>query len=177
MHGLIRRGAMAGVVGALAVSGVASARPGDRSFTQTYPVASSLCANVAAGHVPKGLAGSVPKVNQACAALGSAYSAALAPALSAEQAFRAGNQAARLQARQTCLQAHAVHQPKVCRQARRQAHLTVRADRLVRRAAVLRYRIAIESARRTFWSTIHALRGGADIKADAPKHDASVPTS
>jgi len=64
------------------------------------------------------------------------------------------------------VQAHAVHQPRICRQARRQARLTVRADRLVLRAAVLRYRIGIESARRTFWGTIHALRGGTGITPD-----------
>ena len=53
MHRAFTRAAAAGVTAALAIPAVAGAHPaGHRSYANTFPIASALCAKVAAGHTP-----------------------------------------------------------------------------------------------------------------------------
>src|SRR3954466_16205282 len=72
------------LMGALAVPGVAAAKPGDRDFQHTFPVASRLCQRVADGNAPRRFAGSEDQVTAACATLQSAYDAAVATAPGAD---------------------------------------------------------------------------------------------
>jgi hypothetical protein len=65
---------------ALALPGVAAAKPGGRDFGHTFPVASRLCQRVADGHVPKRFADRAADVTAACDTLHSAYDAAVAAA-------------------------------------------------------------------------------------------------
>jgi hypothetical protein len=176
MHTLISRSTIVATVGALALSAPAAARPGSHSFQRTYPIASHLCAQVAAGHAPKRLRGDEAQVNQACAALQGSYSQAVTAALAAQAAFRSGAVTIHTQANQACRAARAAHNPAACRAARAQAQVQLQALRQTRRGAFAQYHASIEAARRAFWATIHSLRGGAGIAPDQPQPNSPVPT-
>jgi len=161
----------------LALSAPAGARPGNRTFQHTYPIASRLCARTAAGHAPKRLQGQEAQVAQDCTTLETAYSQAVSAALQAQATFRAGRLSANAQLRQSCRQAHISHDRSVCQAARAQHRAQMMSLRQARRSAFASYHAAIESARQAFWSAIHALRGGADIAPDQPQPNAPVPGS
>lgn len=150
----------------LALPAVAGARPGQRGFSHTFPVASGLCAKVANGHTPKRLAGQTDKVAAACATLKTsftdaqnAYSTAVAPlkqqATDAITALRA-----------TCKQARANHDAAACKAARQSTRATLKNLRIQVRAAGKTYHVSVDAARKTFWTTIKALRGGSTVKPD-----------
>src|SRR5436190_11243604 len=107
---------------ALAVPGVAVAKPGDRDFGQTFPIASQLCQSVADGHVPKRLQGSEAQVTSACSTLQSAYDAAVAAAPNADAAKQAVADA-RSAVQAACLQ---TDDRSGCRAAIQQARSTMR---------------------------------------------------
>ena len=74
------------LMGALAVPGVAAAKPGDRDFQHTFPLASRLCQRVADGNVPHRFADAADQVTAACGTLQSAYGAAVAAATPGDDA-------------------------------------------------------------------------------------------
>jgi hypothetical protein len=176
MSNITTRIAALGVAGAMALTGVASASAGHRSYARTYPIASTLCAKVAAGQTPKRLKGQETQVTAACGALQTNYTQAVNTALTAEQTYKAGALSARTQAQQTCRQ---TPKPRhgACLQARRSARQSIRLLRQDLRIAAIRYHQSIETARQSFWSTIHSLRGGATMKSDAPQPNAPLPAS
>jgi hypothetical protein len=176
MSTVLRRAGALGTTAALVATGLASAHPGERSYARTFPVASTLCAKVAAGQTPKRLKGQEAAITAACTQLQSSYTGAVNTVLAAEQTYRAGVHDARAGARETCQQAPKPKQD-VCRRARRTALQTLRTLRQNRTTAIIEYRQAIESARQGFWSTIRALRGGSGIKPDSSRPDAPVPSS
>jgi hypothetical protein len=162
---VVTRTCAVAVAASLGISGSASAKAGDRSFAQTYPVASALCARVAAGHPPRGLAASVAQVKQACSTLENGFGPLQTAVRNANVQFQTGVQNARAAIAQAC-------QPganrATCRQTRRSERLTIASLRRQHRAAVRLYYTSIEANRRTFWATIHSLRGGSSIKPDKP---------
>jgi hypothetical protein len=176
MPNLISRSALIAALGALILSAPAAARPGSRSFQRTYPIASRLCAQVAAGHAPKRLRGDEAQVNQACTTLQGSYAQAVTTVLAAEAAFRSGATSVRTQASQSCRAARAAHDSAACRAARAQAQAQLLALRQTQRGAFAQYHASIEAARRAFWATIHSLRGGAGIAPDHPQPNSPVPT-
>lgn len=146
---------------------VASAHAHPRSYSRTYPVASRLCARVAAGHTPRRLAGDTSAINTACGTLSnsyqqalSTYQAAVAPIAadvsSTLQTLVAARQAA-VQSRDWSAYAAAVQQTLS----------TFRSLRAQERSAARAYVTAIRAARRTFWSTVHSLAGAASLPADS----------
>jgi hypothetical protein len=162
----IRSGlAMAAVIlGVAAPAASAHRRP--HSYWRTFPVASSLCARVAAGHAPKRLAADTPQIMAACTALGNSYTqavttyeAAVAPIAGQVKTTLAGVRAARHTARQTgdWTAYHA---------AVKQAVTTLKGLRAQVRTAAQAYVASIRAARQTFWSTIHALRGAGSLPGD-----------
>jgi len=165
------------LIGALAVAGVASARPGSRSFARTYPIASRLCERAAHGSLPPRLRGERAQINRACSALETSYSQAVGVVLVAEQTYRSGVQNARVTANAACLQARQRHDRTACRQARTVQRQTVRSLKVTRRGAVRQYHVSIETSRRSFWGKIRSLRGGSKIRPDAPVNHAPVPSS
>src|SRR3954453_10421082 len=68
------------LLGALAVPGLAAAKPGDRDFQHPFPAASRLCQRVADGNAPHRLAGSEEQGPPARAPPQSAHDAAVAAA-------------------------------------------------------------------------------------------------
>jgi hypothetical protein len=152
----------AGACALLILPAAASARPGQRSFAQTYPVASRLCTNVAAGRGPIKLRPDASQVAALCGTLKTnfvttqnTYFSTVTPLK--EQAIAlvtATREACATRPSATC---------KSTRQANKAALMSLRSQ--VRTAGTT-YRTAIESARTTFWNAIHALRGGSGITAD-----------
>jgi hypothetical protein len=171
-------GALVGSLAMLALTGVASAKPGDRSLEVTYPIASKLCARATGNVLPKSLAGDESQLTGYCTALQSSYDAAVSTAQTAEQTYSSGVQSARVTELQACEPVPttaAGHQ--ACRQARRQRLATVTSLRRTWRLAVDQYHVSIEQARVTFWTSVHALRGGASITPDQPQPNAPVPSA
>lgn len=160
---ILSRAALGATLATLAVTGVASAKAGDRSFQQTYPVASRLCLRAASNTLPRRLQPQSANVIAACNALQSGFGPLQSAAQSAQAAFASGVQSALATLHAAC----AFGQPRLtCRAAIRQARVTIHVLRIQRRAAVRSYYIGIEANRRTFWATIRSLRGGARIRAD-----------
>ncbi len=148
-------------------SGVAGAAAGDRTFQQTYPLASSLCAKIAAGTEGKRLKRNAAQAQADCATLLSSFEsahsvvlaarAALEPQIAAERAaIRTACPVPRRHPTAACLNAHAVDGVALS---------VLRHEKV---AAARRYYRSIEAARLTFWAAIHTLRGGAHLRADAP---------
>ena len=106
---------------ALAFPGVAGAKAGDRTFQQTFPGASQLCANVAAGKGGKRLKRFAPQVLADCATLQSSFTAAqsavlaaraaLAPQIAADRAAILAACPAPKTASLACLQTRAANRP------------------------------------------------------------------
>jgi hypothetical protein len=160
---LITRTVVAMMLATLALAGVASAKAGDRTFAQTYPVASGLCAKAVAGTLPKRLAPQAAQVTAACNTLQSAFGPLQTAVLSAQAQFTAG-----LAAVKASIQSACATKGQACHTARIQGRAQRRNLRALHRLAVKTYYVNIEANRRTFWATIHALRGGHSIKPDKP---------
>lgn len=153
-------------LGLALVPASASARPVARTQQQTFPVASRLCARADAGTLPKRLAASSDQVKAACADLTSAFTAAQTDFTTATSPLAQQGSDAITTAKQTCQTAIANHDHASCRQAIAAARATLKGLRDQLRTATKTYRTAIQSARKTFWTTIHALHGGAGLQAD-----------
>jgi hypothetical protein len=153
--------AVAAILATLGIAGVASAKAGDRTFEQTYPVASGLCAKAVAGTLPKRLEPQAAQVTTACNTLQSAFGPLQTTVKNAEAQYAAG-----LAAVKASIQSACVTKGPACRTARIQGRAQKRNLRVLRHLAVRTYYVNIEANRRTFWATIHALRGGRSIKAD-----------
>lgn len=162
---MINRTLGVAVATALVLPGVVSAKAGDRSFAQTYPYASALCAKVAAGNTPPKLEASAAQVSQACMKLQSAFGSLQTAALAANAQLQSGIKNERSTMRQACMPGAVRTQ---CRAARRNGRLMIASLRRQHRAAVRLYYTSIEANRRTFWATIRALRGGKSITPDQP---------
>ncbi len=150
----------------LVLPAVAGAHPGQRGFGHTYPHASRLCAKVANGHAPKRLQGSTDKVATACAQLKTDFT-------NAQNAFTTGVAPLKQQAtdaikalRATCRQARADNNPAACQAARQSTRTTLQGLRTQVRTLAAAYHTAVDTARKTFWATIRALRGASNISPD-----------
>ena len=146
----------------------ASARPHHHGFAGTYPFASALCARAEANRLPKKLAASSDQVKALCATLHSSFLTAQGNFRTAVAGIPSQAKADIAAARSTCLTAKQTHDRAACRAAIKQARLQLRALRLQVRGANVAYHAAVEAARKSFWSSIHALRGGSQVKGDQP---------
>jgi hypothetical protein len=161
----IRAGALTAVC-TFAICAVASASAGHRSFEQTYPLASKLCANVAKGGGPKSLRPSKTQVLADCSALQTGFKASQLAVLTTDTSIAHERATQRASVLSACAGALA-HKPP-CTHARRKARkaLEILEQRQIR--AARNYYKAVEAARRAFWAQIHALPGGAHVLADKP---------
>ena len=144
----------------------ASAHANPRGYAHTYPVASSLCARVAAGHTPKRLAADTTAITAACSTLSDSYQQALGTYETAVAPI-AGQVTSTVQtvraARQTAEQTQSW---TAYRAAVAEARTTLKGLRSQERAARQAYVAAVRTARQTFWTTIHALPGARTLPAD-----------
>jgi hypothetical protein len=127
---------------ALAVPGVAAAKPGDRDFQHTFPVASRLCEKHADDQ----------QVTEACDALHAAYDAAVAAAPSTD-ALKQAIADAKASVQEACQG----EDRSGCREALKAARSSVRSARQDYREAARGYHEAIRTARQAFWTTIKGL--------------------
>jgi hypothetical protein len=127
---------------ALAAPGVAAAKPGDRDFQQTFPVASRVCEKHADNQ----------QVAEACDALHAAYDAAVAAAPSRDALEQAIEDA------KTSVQSACQGEDRSgCRAAIQSARSSVRSARQAYREAVRGYHEAIQTARKEFWTAVKGL--------------------
>jgi hypothetical protein len=157
-RGLVGSIAIAGAL-ALVVPGSALARAGDRTLTQTYPVATALCARARSGVLPARLGPERTQVLAACDTLENAFGPLVSAVDSAEAAYLT------TVANQRSLVATACTRPvadaAACRAARATRTSTDATALATRATAVAQFRTSVEANRNTFWTTIQTLRASA----------------
>jgi hypothetical protein len=145
---------------ALAASGTAFARAGDRTMVATYPVATALCAKARTGEaLPPRLANARAGVVLACNTLENAFGPLVSTVDAAEAAYLTTVSNQRSIVAAAC--ARPVADRAACQAARITKRGTDAAALLTRKAAVDVFRNSIRANRDTFWATIRALRTGA----------------
>ena len=175
MNHALRSGVVVVVLGALTLPAAASAKPGSRSFQETYPVASKLCAE---SPLPKKLQPSATLVACDCTTLQSSYNAAVTAGQAAETSFANAVAAAKATRQAACVPAPTTAAGKLaCAKARLKATKAIDAQRVGLRLALKQFHLSIEQARVTFWTAIHSLKGGAGIPADKPAPNAPIPSA
>jgi hypothetical protein len=148
------------------VAGAASPKAGEKTFQQTYPLATKICAGVAAGTENKHLKRFARQILANCTALQSAFTAAESTVVAARTTLTAQIMADRAVVGTAC------PKPKgtapLCLQTRSQqskAIATLRAQRLL---AVRQYYKTVEANRATFWKAFRSLPGEGHVHADQP---------
>jgi hypothetical protein len=154
------------LLAALALAPSAAAKAGERTFQETFPKASALCAEVAAGGGPARLRSHAGQVGADCKTLEEGFESAHDQVAAAQSSFATSLEADRSAIASACTPP--VADRHLCRRTRVAERRAIRSLRREHRAAVLLYFTTIESDRRTFWAAIHALPGGAHIPADKP---------
>ena len=156
---------MLGIVGAaiavsLTVPGSALARAGDRSFADTYPVASALCLKAAAHPATLGrrLEPNAATVVAACQTLDNPFLSLVSTVDAAEATLLNTISAQKLLVATACPRPVPASEKAACEAARATAHTTDATARTTEQTAVEAFRTAIETNRTTFWSTIMSLR-------------------
>lgn len=165
----------------------ATAKPKAGTFAGTFPVASKLCAKSDAAKLPTKLAASSDQVSAACATLRTGYAATLGTYNTSVTPLKQQASIAVATAKTSCASASAADlgttlvQPSgghagsgagaarpsaACRQARAAARTTLHEIRTQVKALTTTYRTSVKAERKTFWATIHSLRGGAAVVAD-----------
>src|SRR5947209_9326495 len=163
------------LVAIAAAPAAAAAWPWHAGFNWTYPNASRLCAQVASGHTPKRLAASTTQVTAACTQLKTSFAAAQTTYATATTPLRRQAFAAIRQYVQLCHQDRLNHDRAACRPARNAAIATLKLLRVQVKPAAQAYRVAVNSARKTFWATMRSLRAGTSVTTDSTA--ASAPAS
>jgi hypothetical protein len=162
--------AVAATAALLAIPSAASARAGDRTFPETYPVASKLCTEVAAGK-RKRLQRFAPRVLADCAVLQGGFTAAQSEELAARATL--GNVvAADRAAIVTACPPPLVGHPQ-CENTRTTEDIAIGALRRQLADSARRYFRVVEAHRLVFWREIHAIPGQRHLPADLPiaQHD------
>jgi hypothetical protein len=162
--------ALAATVALLAIPSAASARAGDRTFDETYPVASKLCTEVAAGKRPR-LHRFEARVLADCAALQAGFTVAQSDVLAARTTLGAALAADRAAIATACPPPLVGHVG--CERVRNSEDPAIDVLRRQLVNAARRYFRVVEAHRLVFWRDIHAIPGERHLKADLPiaEHD------
>ncbi len=154
---LLGAATIAATIAALALPSLASAniRAGDKTFQQTFPVASHLCTEVAAGK-RKHLIPVAATVLADCAALQANFTTAQTAVLTARTTIKAQIAADRHTIALACPKPDGA-QP-ACVNTRHAQNAAIRVLRFQMLAAVHLYYKSTEADRRAFWAEIQALR-------------------
>jgi hypothetical protein len=159
---------MLGIVGAVALAGLAAApaalaRAGDRTVYQTYPVATALCAKQHTGRLPIKLAPQSAAVITACDTLINAFGPLQVTVDAAESQFLGTVSTQKSLVAGVCTKPVADH--TACASARLTAAATIAGARTMKVTAVATFHAAVEANRAAFWQTILTLRGGSSTPA------------
>ncbi len=158
----LRNAVILGALALLVLPAIASARPGQRSFNQTFPIASKLCTNIANGAGPVKLRVDAPQIKVLCATLLSSFTNAESTYFSTVTPLRQQIISLNAKTRLAC----ATRPSPTCKATRKDDRAQIRTIRGQIRSAGTTYRTSIQTARKTFWAAIHALKGGATVTAD-----------
>jgi hypothetical protein len=150
----------------LAIPGVASGKAGEATFQHTYPVASRLCANTAAGKESRRLKLFATQVLADCTTLQSGFTAAQTAVLAARATITPQIAADRKKIDAACPTPADQHPACVGVRAHEGAAIEVLKHQMV--LAAHHYYRSIEMGRVHFWRAISALPGEAHIHEDAP---------
>jgi hypothetical protein len=149
----------------LSISSVADARAGDRSFQQTFPIASPLCARVAANTEGKRLKRFAVRVSADCSTLQTGFTAAQTAVLAVRGALMPQLSADRAAITTACPPGP---QSAACKNAHHANDHAINVMTHQLRVAARHYYHMIELARERFWHAIHALPPGRHLRADGP---------
>jgi hypothetical protein len=139
-------------------------KAGERTYEQTYPLASRLCTEVAAGK-RKHLKPFAATILADCTALQSGFTAAQSAVVTTRATLKA-----QIAADRTSLAAACPKPAKTtaCRTNRFKTGVAINVVRHQLIAAVHHYYRTIEANRRAFWAAIRALPGESHVHADPP---------
>jgi hypothetical protein len=163
-------GALVVAACAAAVAAPAAAtgpRAGEKTFQQTYPVASRLCTEIATGTGRRlvRLRRSAAQTLADCAALQNGFSAAQATLLAAKAAIAGARAADKALAASAC--AGAAAKTAACQSTRHRVGRLLGALHTEQIREIHVYYFTVEANRRVFWSAIRALPGGSRLREDA----------
>jgi hypothetical protein len=154
---------------ALAMPGMAGAstpKAGEKTFQQTYPLASKVCANVAAGTESKHLKKFAAQLTADCTALQTAFTAAQTVVVAARTTLTAQITADRAAITTACPTPK--DQAPPCQSTRATQDAAINALRHQRLLAVRHYYKTIEASRAAFWKVFRGLPGEGHVHADTP---------
>ena len=149
----------------LAIPATAGAKAGDRTFQETYPGATRLCAEVAAGK-RKRLQPFATRILTDCSALQTGFTAAQSAVLLSRGATAASIAIDRAAIALACPPPLVGH--PACEHTRHVELLAIATMKRLQTHAARRYYRIIEANRRLFWHAIKALPGTRHLRADAP---------
>jgi hypothetical protein len=156
---------VAAITASLAIPAAAGAKAGELTFQQTYPGATKLCGEVAAGK-RKRLQPFATRILAACSELQTGFTTAQSAVLAAR-----GTSAASIAADRAAIVAAcpppAIGHP-ACRHARHAQLLAIATLQRQQAHAARRYYRIIEAGRRRFWHAIKVLPGTRRLREDAP---------
>jgi hypothetical protein len=156
---------VAAAAASLAIPAVAGAKAGDRTFQQTYPGATRLCAEVAAGK-RKRLQPFAARILNDCSALQTGFTAAQSAVLASRGTTAASIALDRVAIAVACPSPLVGH--PACEHTRHVEQLAIATMQRVQAHAARRYYRIIEANRRRYWHAIKALPGTRHLRADAP---------
>ncbi len=170
MTPLVRIGGTAAALGAtltLALGGVAGARPGDATMQQIYPLASGLCAKVAAGTEKPRLKPFATQLTADCAALQKEFTEATTGVVTVRAAVLPALAADRAAVHAVCPKP-VTPVPAACRLAHTQNDAAIRSLAAQWKAAVHNYFATLVAARAKFWAAVKSLPGEKHAVTDKP---------
>jgi hypothetical protein len=153
---------------AVAFPAAASAKPkpGEATFEWTYPVASRICAKVAAGTENKHLKANLAEVQAACTTLQSSFTQAATTVLSARNTLEPQIAADRSSTAAACATAKPV---LACNHTRHANEIAIHSLAVQLRLAKHTYFVSVDAARTAFWAVIHTIPGEHRAAADQPQ--------
>src|SRR4029077_4860547 len=161
--------AIASTTLAVALPSVASAgnNAGERPFPQSFPIASKLCENTAAGKEPKGLVPFAASILADCATLKANFATAQTTVVTARTTLRAQIKADRAAIAAAC-PTPAANTHTACVNARHTEGLAIKALHNQILSSIHTYYKTVEADRHAFWAAIKALRPLRHAVADKP---------
>jgi hypothetical protein len=162
----IFHGALLGSCLSLLFAAGAVAHPAARTLSQTFPVATRLCARAQAEQLPRRLQADAADVTTDCTTLGSAFTTNQTNLTTAVQTAQTDVSTARAQLVPALKLARQDHNRQAALTALGTFRGVVRIAVTQRHAAVHLYITATKAARAAFWGTIRGLPGGRSLPED-----------
>jgi len=164
-----------GVAAALAVPTAASARTGDKTFQQTYPVASIVCTRFATGKERPRQVQFAPTVAAACSLLETEFTGAQTTVLNARNTLQPQIASAEAQVNAACPTPAQRAQLIACRTTHKAEDAQIRSLVAQWHAAAHQFQSSLQTARTKFWDTIHTVPGygtmaNGQLQPQTPKH-------